>query len=96
MPPAKRGPRFSVRDVIAAIQKGESDFEMESVDSDTDTSEEEADEDACGQVDKENHQRNDHPVGDYVDIVPQPNKHTKPRDRCRWLKKDLISPNSYS
>ncbi|KAI9516300.1 hypothetical protein NQZ68_017503 [Dissostichus eleginoides] len=62
------------------IQKGESEFEMESEDSDTALSEEEADEDACGQVDKENQQPNDRPVSDYVDIEPQPNKHTKPRD----------------
>ena len=50
MPPAKRGPRFSVQDVIAAIQNGESEFEMESEESDTD---------ACGHVDKENQQPND-------------------------------------
>ncbi|XP_033973808.1 piggyBac transposable element-derived protein 3-like [Trematomus bernacchii] len=94
MPPAKRGPRFSVQDVIAAIQEGESDFEMESEDSDTATSEEEADEDVCGQVDKVNQQPNDRPVSDYVDIEPQPHKHTKPHDRYRWLKKDFISPNT--
>ena len=37
---------------------------------------------------------NGRPVSDYVDIEPQPNKHTKPRDRYRWLNKDLISPNT--
>ncbi|KAI9547612.1 hypothetical protein NQZ68_014878 [Dissostichus eleginoides] len=83
MPPAKRCPGFSVQDVIAAIQKGESEFEMESEDSDTAISEEEADEDACGQVDRENQQPNDRPVSDYVDIEPQPNKHTKHRDSGR-------------
>ncbi|KAK1900015.1 Fusaric acid cluster transcription factor FUB12, partial [Dissostichus eleginoides] len=57
-------------------------------------SDEEADEDACGQVDKLNQQPNDRPVSDYVDIEPQPNKHTKPHDRHRWLKKDFISPNT--
>ncbi|KAK1885178.1 Activating signal cointegrator 1 complex subunit 3, partial [Dissostichus eleginoides] len=57
-------------------------------------SEEEPDEDACGQVDKENQQPNDRPVSDYVDIEPQPNKHTNPRDRYRWLKKYVISPNT--
>ncbi|XP_033946515.1 piggyBac transposable element-derived protein 3-like [Pseudochaenichthys georgianus] len=88
MPPAKRCPRFSVQDVIAAIQDGESDFEMESEDSDTATSEEEADEDVCGQVDKVNQQPNDRPVSDYVDIEPQPH------DRYRWLTKDFISPNT--
>ncbi|KAK1902715.1 NADH-ubiquinone oxidoreductase chain 4 [Dissostichus eleginoides] len=80
MPPPKRGPRFSVQDVIAAIQNGESEFEMESEDSDTDMSEEEADEDACGHMDKENQQPNDPPVSDYVDIEPQQHKPTKPRD----------------
>ncbi|KAF3842753.1 hypothetical protein F7725_001602 [Dissostichus mawsoni] len=82
MPPAKRGPRFTVQDVIAAIQNGESDFEMESEDSDTDMSEEEADEDACGHMDKENQQPNDPPVS--VDIEPQQHKPTKPCDRYRW------------
>ncbi|KAI4829983.1 hypothetical protein KUCAC02_001642, partial [Chaenocephalus aceratus] len=53
---------------------------MESEDSDTAMSEEEAVEDACGQVDKENQKPNDRPVSDYVDIEPQPNKHTKPCD----------------
>ncbi|KAI9517802.1 hypothetical protein NQZ68_000971 [Dissostichus eleginoides] len=32
MPPAKKGPGFSVQDLIAAIQNGESEFEMESED----------------------------------------------------------------
>ncbi|KAF3850316.1 hypothetical protein F7725_020035 [Dissostichus mawsoni] len=54
-----------------AIQKGESDFEMESEDSDTDMSEEEVEEHARGHMDKENQQPNDPPVSDYVDIEPQ-------------------------
>ncbi|KAF3837915.1 hypothetical protein F7725_009683 [Dissostichus mawsoni] len=94
MPPAKRGPGFSVQDVIAAIQNGESEFEMESEDSDTDMSEDEADEDACGHMDKENQQPNDPPVSDYVDIEPQQHKPTKTRDSYRWLKKYFISPNT--
>ena len=44
---------------------------MESEDSDTDMSEDEADEDACGHMDKENQQPNDPPVSDYVAIEPQ-------------------------
>ena len=49
MQPAKRGLLYSVQDMTVAIQNGESDFEMES--DNTDSSDEEADEDAS-EVDK--------------------------------------------
>ena len=42
----------------------ESDVEMESEDSDTAMSEEEADEAVCGRADKEHQQPNDRPVSD--------------------------------
>ncbi|KAJ4947003.1 hypothetical protein JOQ06_009045, partial [Pogonophryne albipinna] len=48
-------------------------------------SEDEADEDACGHMDKENQQPNDPPVSDYVDIEPQQHKPTKPHDREKCL-----------
>ncbi|KAL0177740.1 hypothetical protein M9458_026634 [Cirrhinus mrigala] len=82
MPPVQKGHPFSVQDVIAAVQNGESDFEMDS--DDTDASE----------MDKENHQPIDSPANDDVDVKPQPKKHTVPRDRFRWLKKEFISPNT--
>ncbi|KAI4788296.1 hypothetical protein KUCAC02_035948, partial [Chaenocephalus aceratus] len=46
-------------------------------------SEDEADEDACGHMDKENQQPNEPPVSDYVDIEPQQHKPTKPRGRLQ-------------
>ncbi|KAJ8000977.1 hypothetical protein DPEC_G00186040 [Dallia pectoralis] len=36
----------------------------------------------------------DCPADNYMDIEPKTNKHTMPRDSYRWLKKDLISPNT--
>ncbi|KAL0151442.1 hypothetical protein M9458_053228 [Cirrhinus mrigala] len=56
MPPVQKGHLFSVQDVIAAVQNGESDFEMDS--DDTDASE----------MDKENQQPIDCPANDDVDI----------------------------
>lgn len=88
MPPVQRGPRFSVQDVTATVQNGESDFEMES--HDIDASDTEADEDA-GEMDKENHQPTDCPTNDDVDIEPRPKQHTMLYDRYHWLKKDFIS-----
>ncbi|XP_016329239.1 piggyBac transposable element-derived protein 3-like, partial [Sinocyclocheilus anshuiensis] len=90
MPPAQKGHLFSVQDVIAAVQNGESDFEMDSDDTDASDSENED----AGEMDKENHQPIDCPANDDVDIKPQPKKHTVPRDRFRWLKKEFISPNT--
>ena len=92
MPPARREPRYSVQDVIDMVQNGESEVEMEL--NDTDESDEDSDEDVCQEVDKENQPPMDCPADDYVDIEPKTNKHTMPRDRYRWLKKDFISPNT--
>ncbi|XP_062297798.1 piggyBac transposable element-derived protein 3-like [Scomber scombrus] len=92
MQPARREPRYSVRDVIEMVQNGESEVEMES--SDTDESDEGSDEDVCKEVEKENQPSMDCPADNYVDIEPKTNKHTMPRDRYRWLKKDFISPNT--
>ncbi|XP_044213985.1 piggyBac transposable element-derived protein 3-like [Thunnus albacares] len=91
MQAAKRDLLYSVQDVIVAVKNGESDFEMDS--DDTDVSDEEADEDVR-EVDKENQQPTDYQAGDFVDIKPQQNKQTMPYDRYRWLKKDFISPNT--
>ncbi|KAL0185142.1 hypothetical protein M9458_020839, partial [Cirrhinus mrigala] len=68
MPPVQKGHLFSVQDVIAAVQNGESDFEMDSYDTD------------ASEMDKENHQPIDCPANDDVDIKPQPKKHTVPHD----------------
>ncbi|KAG7517171.1 hypothetical protein JOB18_000766 [Solea senegalensis] len=76
----------SVQDVIDIIQTGESEAEMELTN--------ESDEDVCQQVGKENQPLMDCPADNYVDIKPKTNKHTMPRDRYRWLKKDFISPNT--
>lgn len=63
---------------------------MDSDDTDASDSEnEDADE-----MDKENHQPINCPANDDVDIKPQPKKHTVPRDRYRWLKKEFISPDT--
>ncbi|XP_051556876.1 uncharacterized protein LOC127442736 [Myxocyprinus asiaticus] len=94
MPPARNGPVYSVQDVLAIIQNGESDFELDSDDSDA--SDRETDEDA-GEVDKENQQPTeptDCPDDDYEDIELQLKKPTMPRDRYRWLKRDFVSPNT--
>lgn len=53
MPPAQKGLLFSVQDVIASVQNGESDFEIDSDDTDASDSENED----TGEMDKENHQR---------------------------------------
>ncbi|KAL0146817.1 hypothetical protein M9458_057756 [Cirrhinus mrigala] len=90
MPPVQKGHLFSVQDVIAAVQNGESDFEMDSDDTDASDSENED----VGEMDKENHQPTDCPANDDADVKPQPKKHTVPRDRFRWLKKEFISPNT--
>ncbi|KAK0151520.1 Valine--tRNA ligase [Merluccius polli] len=74
------------------VQNGESEVEMEL--NDTDESDEDSDEDVCQEVDKENQPPMDCPADNYVDIEPKTNKHTMPRDRYRWLKKDFISPNT--
>ncbi|XP_059184818.1 piggyBac transposable element-derived protein 3-like [Centropristis striata] len=87
MPPAKRDPRYSVQDVISIVQNGESGVDLDF--DDTDASDEESDSDAC--VDKENREP-DCPAN--VDIEPPSNRHTMPRDRYRWQKKDFISPNT--
>ncbi|GAA6065895.1 piggyBac transposable element-derived protein 3-like [Tachysurus ichikawai] len=60
MPPVQNGQLFTVQDVIAAVQNGESDFETDSNDTDASDSENE--------VDKENHC----PANEDVDIKPQP------------------------
>ncbi|XP_051515101.1 piggyBac transposable element-derived protein 3-like isoform X1 [Myxocyprinus asiaticus] len=91
MPPARKGPVYSVQDVLAIIQNGESDFELDSDDSDA--SDRETDEDA-GEVDRENQQPTDCPDDHYEDIELQPKKPTMPRDRYRWLKRDFVSPNT--
>ncbi|XP_051561672.1 piggyBac transposable element-derived protein 3-like [Myxocyprinus asiaticus] len=94
MPPAMKGPVYSVQDVLAIIQYGESDFELDSDDSDA--SDRETEEDAS-EVDKENQQPTeitDCPDDDYEDIELQPKKPTMPRDRYRWLKRDFVSPNT--
>ena len=49
MPPAQKGLLFSVQDVIASVQNGESDFEMDSGDTDASDSENED----AGEMDKE-------------------------------------------
>ncbi|KAL0147816.1 hypothetical protein M9458_056893 [Cirrhinus mrigala] len=90
MPPVQKGHLCSVQDVIAAVQNGESDFEMDSDDTDASDSENED----VGEIDKENHQPIDCPANDDVDVKSQPKKHIVPRDRFRWLKKEFISPNT--
>ncbi|XP_053285618.1 piggyBac transposable element-derived protein 3-like [Pleuronectes platessa] len=92
MPPARREPQYTVQDVIDLVQNGESDVEIEI--SDTDKSDEDSDEDVCKEVDKENQPPMVCPADNYVDIEPKTRKHTMPRDRYRWLKKDFISPNT--
>lgn len=62
------------------------DFEMES--EDTDSSDEEADEDAS-EVDKENQ----HP-STAIMLTTSPRNRPCYRDRYRWLKKDFINPNT--
>lgn len=86
MPPARRDPRYSVQDVIAIVQNGESDVDIQF--DDTDASDEESDNDAC--VDKENQEPTDCPAN--VDIEPQSNEHIMPRDRYRWQKRILSVP----
>lgn len=66
MPPVQRGHLFSVPDVVAAIQNIESDFEMES--DDTDASHSEQDEET-GEMDKENRQPTDCPANDDMDAL---------------------------
>uniref|UniRef100_A0A3Q2EIN5 PiggyBac transposable element-derived protein domain-containing protein n=1 Tax=Cyprinodon variegatus TaxID=28743 RepID=A0A3Q2EIN5_CYPVA len=80
------------KDVIDIIQNGESEVEMEL--NDTNDSDEDSDEDVCQQVDKENQPPMDCLADDYVDMEPKTTKHTIPRDRYRWLKKNFISPNT--
>ncbi|XP_060927134.1 piggyBac transposable element-derived protein 3-like [Limanda limanda] len=92
MPPARREPRYTVQDVIDLVQNGESEVEIEI--SDTDESDEDSNEDVCKEVDKENQPPMVCPADNYVDIEPKTRKHTMPRDRYRWLKKDFISPNT--
>ncbi|KAG7260255.1 hypothetical protein CRUP_015317 [Coryphaenoides rupestris] len=87
MSPARREPHYSVQDVIDAVQNGKSDVDIE-----LDETDEESDDEACGEVDNENQPPTDCPAD--VDIEPQPAKHAKPRDRYRWQKKDFISPNT--
>ncbi|KAG7267986.1 hypothetical protein CRUP_022423 [Coryphaenoides rupestris] len=73
MSPARRGPHYSVQDVIDAVQNGESDVDIE-----LDETDEESDDEACGEVDKETQPPTDRPAD--VDIEPQPAKHAKPQD----------------
>lgn len=79
MQPAKRDPRYTVQDVLAIIQNGESDLEMD----DTDTSDEESGDDVC--VDKDNQRPTDCPA--ILDIEPQANRSTMSRDRYCWQRK---------
>ncbi|XP_062866090.1 uncharacterized protein LOC134328792 [Trichomycterus rosablanca] len=84
---------YTVKDVIEAVQTGESDFEMESETSES--SDEEVDEDV-GPVDEQNQTPIDCPADDDEDVEatkPSQTTHqTMPRDRYCWLKKDLTSP----
>lgn len=79
--------KYSVQDVIDAIQNGESD-----VDIGYDETDDESDDKAYEQVDKENQAPIDCPAD--VDTEPQPAKHGKLHDRYHWQKKDFISPNT--
>ena len=85
MQPAKRGLLYSVQDVIVAIQNGESDFEMES--DNTDASDKEADEDASEVDKKTNNPLTSQPM---IIIEPQPNKHTMPCDKVLLAEKSHI------
>ena len=83
--------RYSVQDVIDAIQNGESD-----VDVDIDDSDEESDEEPCGVLDRENQPPTDCPVNE--DIEPQlatsSKPHAKHSDRYHWQKNDFTRPNT--
>ena len=88
---SRQGHRYSVQDVIDAIQNGESDVDM-----DIDDTDEESDEEPCGVLDKENQPPTDCPADE--DIEPQlatsSTPHAKHRDRYRWQKKDFTRPNT--
>ena len=92
--------RFTVQDVIDAVQNGESDV---GIDSDGET-DDESDEEPCGELDKENQPSTvnsaDCPANEDIEphlatsAKPHAKPHAKPRDRYRWHKKDFTRPNT--
>ncbi|XP_012722667.2 piggyBac transposable element-derived protein 3 [Fundulus heteroclitus] len=88
MPAARRDPRYSVQDIIAIVQDGESDVDVPF--DDTDASDEESDNDP--RVDKGNQEPSDSPAN--VDIEPRENESTMPRDRYPRQNNDFITPNT--
>lgn len=85
MPPARNDRMvYNVYDVIDAIRNGDSDFEIDSEDTDA------SDEEECGharELEKENIKPSDCPSADYVDITPTKpspsSTQTMPCDRYR-------------
>ena len=88
---SRQGHRYSVQDVIEAIQNGESD-----VDVDIDDTDEESDEEPCGVLDKENQPPTDCPANEDTEpqLATSSKPHAKQRDRYRWQKKDFTRPNT--
>ena len=81
---------YSVQDVMDAVQNGESDVEVEF----DDGTDEESDEEPCGELDVENHPPTDCPAN--ADIEPRLATYAKPRDRYRCQKKKTTGPNTVS